>query len=81
MLIDNITTNHQFEIQQILKDAAVRIGKFKEIVDTKQNQVNNEVIIEKLTKKYEQEKGIPNLSPLIRSIFAYDHFYCSPSAK
>ncbi len=58
MLIDNITTNHQFEIQQILKDAAVRIGKFKEIVDTKQNQVNNEVIIEKLTKKYEQEKGI-----------------------
>ena len=59
MLIDNITTNHQFEIQQILKDAAVRIGKFKEIVDTKQNQVNNEVIIEKLTKKYEQEKGIP----------------------
>jgi len=57
MLIDNITTNHQFEIQQILKDAAVRIGKFKEIVDTKQNQVNNEVVIEKLTKKYEQEKG------------------------
>ncbi len=37
--LDVLTSNHQVEIQQILKDAAVRIGKFKEIVENKQAAV------------------------------------------
>lgn len=33
------STNHQAEIQQILRDAAVRIGKFKEVIESKQASV------------------------------------------
>lgn len=37
--LDSLSTNHQLEIQQILRDAAVRIGKFKEILENKQTSV------------------------------------------
>ena len=37
--MDIMATNHQNEIQQILRDAATRIGKFKELVETKQSTV------------------------------------------
>lgn len=37
--VDAMVANHQMEIQQILKDAANRIGKFKEAVELRQAQV------------------------------------------
>ena len=37
--IDNLTQQHQNEVQQILRDAATRIGKFKEMVESKQSSV------------------------------------------
>ena len=37
--IDVISSNHQMEIQQILRDAAARIGKFKEVIESKQASV------------------------------------------
>jgi hypothetical protein len=37
--LDVLSSNHQVEIQQILKDAAARIGKFKEVVENKQATV------------------------------------------
>jgi hypothetical protein len=38
--LDVMTANHQTEIQLILKDAASRIGKFKEMVESKQAAVS-----------------------------------------
>ena len=38
--LDVISSNHQLEIQQILRDAAARISKFKEIVESKQASVS-----------------------------------------
>ncbi len=38
--IDVISSNHQMEIQQILRDAAARIGKFKEVIESKQANVS-----------------------------------------
>lgn len=38
--LDIVTSNHQLEIQQILKDAAARIGKFKEMMESKQASVS-----------------------------------------
>jgi methionine synthase II (cobalamin-independent) len=37
--IDQINSNHQLEIQQILRDAANRISKFKEAIESKQQSV------------------------------------------
>lgn len=37
--IDNLTQQHQSEVQQILRDAATRIGKFKEMIESKQATV------------------------------------------
>ena len=54
--VDTINSNHQIEIQQILRDAASRIAKFKEIVDTKQMIVNQEALMDKMMKKHEVEK-------------------------
>jgi hypothetical protein len=39
--IDALTSNHQAEVQQILKDAATKLGKFKEALETRQSQVSN----------------------------------------
>lgn len=41
--LDILASNHQVEIQQILKDAAARIGKFKEMVESKQAAVSSVV--------------------------------------
>lgn len=38
--LDIMSTNHQMEIQQILRDAAARIGKFKEVIESKQANVS-----------------------------------------
>jgi len=38
--IDVMSSNHQMEIQQILRDAAARIGKFKEVIESKQANVS-----------------------------------------
>ena len=38
--LDVMTSNHQMEIQQILRDAASRIGKFKEVIENKQASVS-----------------------------------------
>ena len=54
--VENMSSNHQLEIQQILRDAAVKISKFKEIVDSKQASLNVEAQMEKLTIKHETEK-------------------------
>ncbi len=43
--LDVLSSNHQVEIQQILKDAAVRIGKFKEVVENKQAAVSLSMLI------------------------------------
>lgn len=37
--IEQINANHQVEVQQILRDAANRIGKFKEALEAKQTAV------------------------------------------
>jgi Skp family chaperone for outer membrane proteins len=37
--LDAMSANHQAEIQMILKDAASKLGKFKEALDMKQIQV------------------------------------------
>ena len=37
--IEQINSNHQMEVQQILRDAANRIGKFKEALESKQAAV------------------------------------------
>jgi hypothetical protein len=37
--IDQINANHQIEIQQILRDAANRITKFKDAIEAKQQAV------------------------------------------
>lgn len=39
--IDVMSSNHQMEIQQILRDAAARIGKFKEVIESKQANVSH----------------------------------------
>ncbi len=39
MEVEQLASNHQMEIQQILRDAANRINKFKEVVETKQQSV------------------------------------------
>eukprot|EP01035_Chromulina_nebulosa_P024906 gene24906-32457_t len=54
--IDNLTQQHQNEVQQILRDAATRIGKFKEMVESKQASVNQDAKIDKLIKKHDLEK-------------------------
>jgi hypothetical protein len=41
MEIDLTCSNHQLEIQQILKDASNRISKFKEALESKQEQVKD----------------------------------------
>lgn len=43
--VDVMTANHQMEIQQILRDAAARIGKFKEVMESKQANVRAFVVI------------------------------------
>ena len=42
--IDVMSSNHQMEIQQILRDAAARIGKFKEVIESKQATVSQLVL-------------------------------------
>lgn len=42
--LEIIASNHQSEIQQILKDAATRIGKFKEMLESKQNNVSLQLL-------------------------------------
>jgi hypothetical protein len=39
MEVEQLTANHQLEIQQILRDAANRINKFKEAIEARQQQV------------------------------------------
>lgn len=51
-----LAANHQVEIQNILRDAANRIAKFKEMVETRQQALNQDVKVEKLVKKHDQEK-------------------------
>ena len=41
--IDSMAANHQMEVQQILRDAASKISKFKELVETKQQAVSASV--------------------------------------
>lgn len=43
--LDIVTANHQLEIQQILKDAASRIGKFKEMMESKQASVSLWILV------------------------------------
>jgi hypothetical protein len=38
--LDNLSNNQNFEIQQILRDAAARITKFKDVIDQKQITVS-----------------------------------------
>lgn len=40
--IEQLTANHQLEIQQILRDAANRISKFKEAIESKQQTVSSQ---------------------------------------
>jgi hypothetical protein len=40
MEVETLASNHQTEIQQILRDAANRINKFKEVVEAKQQSVS-----------------------------------------
>ena len=54
--LDNLNANNQMEIQHILRDAATKISKFKDMVESKQSAANVEIQIEKLTKKHEIEK-------------------------
>eukprot|EP01041_Mallomonas_annulata_P004098 gene4098-8148_t len=54
--VDAITANHQSEVQEILRDAASKISKFKENIDSRQSQVNQEAMLDKLRKKHELEK-------------------------
>jgi predicted nucleic acid-binding Zn-ribbon protein len=54
--LESLSANHQIEIQQVLRDAASRIGKFKEMMESKQSSVNVEAQLVKLTKKHESEK-------------------------
>ena len=39
MEVEQLVSNHQMEIQQILRDAANRISKFKDVVEAKQQAV------------------------------------------
>ena len=54
--LELIQSNHQVEIQQILKDAANRINNFKEAVETKQGQLNQDTKLKALQSKYEKER-------------------------
>ena len=56
MELDILTSNHQLEIQQILKDASSRISRFKEALESKQEQVDQEAKLKKLQKKHDLEK-------------------------
>lgn len=38
--IDVIAANHQLEIQQILRDASAKIGKFKDVLESRQASVS-----------------------------------------
>lgn len=53
-----MNSNHQLEIQQILRDAATKIGKFKEIIESRQASLNIEAQMEKLVAKHEAEKAM-----------------------
>jgi hypothetical protein len=39
--LDNLAASNNYEIQQILRDAAARITKFKDVIDQKQLTVRN----------------------------------------
>ena len=54
--LENVTSNHQAEIQQILKDASSRIAKFKEVLENQKASVNQDAKLEKLQKKHDLEK-------------------------
>jgi len=54
--LDVITSNHQFEKEQILRDASNRISQFKKIMEDQQASVNQEAKLEKLQKKHDLEK-------------------------
>jgi predicted nucleic acid-binding Zn-ribbon protein len=54
--MDAVTSNHQHEIQQILKDAAARINKFKEDVEVRQTQLNQDHRLSVLQKKWDEER-------------------------
>ena len=43
--LDVLSSNHQMEIQQILRDAAARIGKFKEVIESKQASVSSHQMV------------------------------------
>lgn len=55
--MEMLSANHQAEIQNILRDAANRISKFKEMVENRQQSINQEVKVEKLVKKHEAERA------------------------
>jgi gas vesicle protein len=38
--VEQLTANHQMEVQQILRDAANRISKFKDAIESKQQSVS-----------------------------------------
>jgi chromosome segregation ATPase len=54
--LELIQSNHQVEIQQILKDAANRINSFKEAVETKQGELNQDTKLKALQSKHEKER-------------------------
>ena len=54
--VDNLAANNQMEIQHILRDAASKINKFKELVETKQSNTNLEAAVTKLQNKHDIEK-------------------------
>jgi len=47
--LEVMSSNHQAEIQQILRDAASRIAKFKETIESKQTSVGDMIKPCKLT--------------------------------
>lgn len=56
MELDLQAANHSQELQLILRDAATKISKFKDALDTKQQQINDQAYIDQLIKKHETEK-------------------------
>ena len=56
MELDHQASNHTQEMQLILRDAATKISKFKDALDSKQQQLNDQAYTDQLTKKHETEK-------------------------
>jgi transketolase len=54
--LESVYATNQAEIQQIVRDSAVKIGKLKESIESKQSSMNQMAALDKAQRKFDLEK-------------------------